>query len=90
MSDPGFPLGPEGRTLSIGINVDAASKLPKVGEYVAKFLTHLTEQHGLFTVSIAVSVEPTEASAIGPIEPVNDDDEDSDFEIIFIPEKEGE
>lgn len=90
MSDPGFPLGPEGRTLSIGINVDAASKLPKVGEYVAKFLTNLTEKHGLFTVNIAVSVEPTEASAIGPVEPTNDDDGYSEMEIVFIPEKEGE
>lgn len=56
------------RTLSIGINVSDVRKLPKVGRDIAAFLKSVDHEHGPFDVNIAVSVEPTEATAIGPIE----------------------
>lgn len=78
--------GPESRVLSIGINVSDAKKLPKVGEYVAEFLSNLTQEHGLFTVNLALSVAPTESSAIGPIEYPNSSGGNGEIEIVFIPE----
>lgn len=56
------------RALSIGINVKDIRKLPKVGRDIAKFLKSVDHDHGPFDVNIALSVEPTEAGAIGPIE----------------------
>lgn len=78
--------GPESRVLSIGINVSDAKKLPKVGEYVSGFLSNLTREHGLFSVNLALSVEPTESSAIGLIEYPNNNGGNDKIDIVFIPE----
>jgi hypothetical protein len=56
------------RALSIGVNVSALDKLPKAGVFVARFLKSVDDDHGPFDVNIAISVEPTEESRIGPIE----------------------
>lgn len=60
--------GPEMRNVTVLLNVRDAKKLPQTGAYLSKFLTNLTQEHGLFTVSIAVSVEPAESTAFGAAE----------------------
>lgn len=76
--------GPENRNVTVLLNVKDAKKLPQTGVYLSKFLTNLTEEHGLFTVSIAVSVEPAESTAFGAAQPPEDPAQD--IEIVFIPE----
>lgn len=54
------------RQISVGINVTNAEDLPKVGGYLAKFLDRVDIPHGPFDVDIVLSVEPTDATGIGP------------------------
>ena len=77
--------GPETRKVTVLINVPDAKRLPQVGGHLAKFLTALTKDHGLFTVEVALSVEPTQYTAFGAAEMPP---EESEFEIVFTPEKE--
>jgi hypothetical protein len=56
------------RNLHVGINVETAAELPKVGTQLAKFLRAVDVEHGPFDVSIALAVAPTEAAAITPYE----------------------
>jgi hypothetical protein len=73
------------RNLSIGVNVKEAGNLPKVGRHLAAFLKTVDHDHGPFDVNIAVSVEPTDASAIGPIElPQGDEEMPQTIEIVYM------
>jgi hypothetical protein len=77
--------GPEMRNVTVLLNVQDAKKLPQTGAYLSKFLTNLTQEHGLFTVSIVVSVEPAESTAFGAAE-MPRTDIDGDVDIVFITE----
>jgi hypothetical protein len=78
------------RTLSIGINVKDVRKLPKVGVDIAKFLKSVDIDHGPFDINIAVSVEPTEAGIIGPIEfPKAGDELPQTIEIVYVDSDDG-
>lgn len=56
------------RTMMIGINVDSADRLPRVGRQLAAFLKSIDHDHGPFDVKLAVAVEPTKESEIEPFE----------------------
>lgn len=60
--------GPETRKLTVMLNVHDVRKLPQAGKNLAKFLTELSHDHGLFTTDIVMSVEPTVYTAMGPAE----------------------
>jgi hypothetical protein len=80
-----------GRTLALGINVSEADQLPKVGRYLAKFLTEIDHPHGPFDLNLVVSVNPTDASAIGPVEiPTTQDEPQITVEIVQVDDIDGE
>lgn len=77
--------GPDSRKLTVMLNVHDMRKLPQAGKHLAKFITELTQDHGLFTTDIVMSVEPTVYTALGPAEmPAGE----GEFEIVFTPERE--
>ena len=78
--------GPETRIVTVLVNVKDAKKLPQTGAYLAKFLSNLTKDHGLFSVNVAVSVDPAESTAFGAALPPEEDE----IEIVFIPEGDGD
>ncbi|WP_054958423.1 hypothetical protein [Paenibacillus dakarensis] len=75
--------GPETRNVTVLVNVKDAKKLPQTGAYLAKFLSNLTKDHGLFSVNVAASVEPAQETAFGAAQPP---EEPTEIEIVFIPE----
>jgi hypothetical protein len=75
------------RKISVGINVKSPANLPQLGERLAAFFRALEPEIGPFDVSLAVSVNPTDAAAIGPIEYPKDE---RDIEIVFIPDQSGD
>lgn len=79
--------GPETRKLTVLINVSDARRLPQVGGHLAKFLTALTKDHGLFNVEVALSVEPTQYTAFGPAEMPP---EELDMQIEIVSEEESD
>nr|WP_154895218.1 hypothetical protein [Paenibacillus xylanexedens] len=79
--------GPDSRKLTVMINVHDVKKLPQAGKNLAKFITELSHDHGLFTTDIVMSVEPTVYTALGPAEMPADEDGP---EIVFVPEREEE
>jgi len=77
--------GPESRKLTVLLNVHDVKKLPQAGKNLAKFITELSHEHGLFTTDIVMSVEPTVYTSLGPAELPADE---GDIEIVFVPERE--
>ncbi|WP_427050427.1 hypothetical protein [Paenibacillus sp. TC-CSREp1] len=77
--------GPDSRKLTVMLNVHDMRKLPQAGKNLAKFITELSNEHGLFTTDIVMSVEPTVYTSLGPAEMPADE---GDFEIVFVPERE--
>lgn len=61
------------RNMHVGINVETAADLPKVGAQLAKFLRAVDVEHGPFDITIALAVAPTEAAAINPYEAEEDE-----------------
>ncbi|WP_434750204.1 hypothetical protein [Paenibacillus amylolyticus] len=77
--------GPETRKLTVMLNVHDVRKLPQAGKNLAKFITELSHEHGLFMTDIVMSVEPTQYTAFGAAELPADE---GDIEIVFVPERE--
>lgn len=48
--------GPINRTISVGLNVEDAAQLPKLGDQLARFLRKLDAEHGPFDVVIGIAV----------------------------------
>lgn len=78
-------LRPSRRSLTVGINVGDVRRLPQVGRHLAAFLKTVDHDHGPFDINLAVSVEPTVAGAIGPVEfPNSSDDLAPQIEVIYV------
>lgn len=73
---------PNARNITIGINVKSASSLPKVGAHLSAFLSAIEEYAGPADINLAVSVNPTPAAAIRPVE--------SESEVVYVTESDEE
>lgn len=67
------------RTISVGIAVESPSELPKVGEYVAKFLRRVDVEHGPFDVTIGLTVNGFENTPKSGATIVNNYYNDGDY-----------
>ncbi|GGF88160.1 hypothetical protein [Paenibacillus abyssi] len=73
------------RKISVGINVKSAASLPRLGAQLQAFFSAIEEYVGPADINLAVSVNPTPAAAIGPIE--YPQEPPRDIEIIFVPDE---